>query len=129
MLYYGIAAGMVGLIAFGMLSPRIKVLIAFFVMTSCFDLVPRILFKIDVWDVGAILLLIAWFQLALFKTKVSTSTVGYVVILRVILGWMVLCLLWSVLIYEYSVLNSLKASRQMIIGVFSFFVFKELFYS
>lgn len=127
MLYYGIAAGMVGLIAFGMLSPRIKVLIAFFVMTSCFDLVPRILFKIDVWDVGAILLLIAWFQLALFKTKVSTSTVGYVVILRVILGWMVLCLLWSVLIYEYSVLNSLKASRQMIIGVFSFFVFKELF--
>lgn len=127
MLYYGIAAGTVGLIAFGMLSPRIKVLIAFFVMTLCFDLVPRILFKIDVWDVGAILLLIAWFQLALLKPKVSTSTIGYVVVLRVILGWMTLCLLWSVLIYEYPVLNSLKASRQMIIGVFSFFVLKELF--
>jgi hypothetical protein len=127
MLYYGIAAGTVGLIAFGMLSPRVKVLIAFFVMTSCFDLAPRILFKIDVWDIGAILLLIAWFQLALFKTKVATSTAGYVVTLRVILGWMILCLLWSVLIYEYPVLNSLKASRQMIIGVFSFFVFKELF--
>ncbi len=127
MLYYGIAASAVGLITFSFMSPRIKVLIAFFVMTLCFDLAPRILFAIDVWDVGAILLLIAWLQLALRRTEVPTSTIGYVVGLRIILGWMTLCLLWSILIYEYPGLNSLKASRQMIIGVLSFFVFKELF--
>jgi hypothetical protein len=45
MLYYGITAGMVGLTVFCLLSPRIKVLIAFFVMTSCFDLASKILFK------------------------------------------------------------------------------------
>lgn len=127
MLYYGIAASAVGLITFSFLSPRIKVLIAFFVMTLCFDLVPRILFAIDVWDIGAILLLMAWLQLALRRTDVQTPTIGYVVGLRIILGWMTLCLLWSVLIYEYPGLNSVKASRQMIIGVLSFFVFKELF--
>lgn len=127
MLYYAIAGGALSLIGFCLLPPRIKVLIAFFVMTSCFDLVPRILSKIDVWDVGAILLLIAWFQLAVRKTEGSTSTTGYVVGIRIILGWMILCLLWSVLIYEYPGLNSVKASRQMIIGLLSFFVFKELF--
>jgi hypothetical protein len=127
MLYYAIAGGALGLIGFGLLPPRVKALIAFFVMTSCFDLVPRILFRIDVWDVGAVLLLIAWFQLSLRKTLEPASTIGYVVGLRIILGWMALCLLWSVLIYEYPGLNSVKASRQMIIGLLSFFVFKELF--
>ena len=127
MLYYAIPGGALCLIGFCLLPPRVKVLIAFFVMTSCFDLVPRILFRIDVWDVGAILLLIAWLQLSLRKTLVPASTIGYVVGLRIILGWMTLCLLWSILIYEYPGLNSVKASRQMIIGVLSFFVFKELF--
>lgn len=127
MLYYGLTASAVGLITFSVLSPRIKVLIAFFVMTLCFDLVPRILFAIDVWDVGAILLLLAWFELASRRTEVPASTIGYVIGLRIILGWMILCLLWSILIYEYPGLNSLKASRQMIIGVLSFFVFKKLF--
>jgi len=127
MLYYAIAVGVLCLMGFCLLRPRVKVLIAFFVMTSCFDLVPRIFLKIDVWDVGAILLLIAWLQLALRKSEVPTSTIGYVVGLRIILGWMTLCLLWSVLIYEYPGLNSLKASRQMMIGLLSFFVFKELF--
>lgn len=125
--YLGIAAGTVSLITFCLLTPRIKALIAFFVMTLCFDLVPRILFKVDVWDIGAILLLIAWFQLALAKRGMPTPPIGYVIVLRVLLGWLVLCLLWSVLINEYPILNTLKASRQMIIGVLSFFVFKELF--
>lgn len=126
MLYYAIAVGALCLIGFCLLRPRVKVLIAFFVMTSCFDLVPRILFKIDVWDVGAVLLLITWFQLALTKKSMSTASIGYLIVLRVLLGWMILCLLWSVLIYGYPGLNSLKASRQMIIGVLSFFVFREL---
>jgi O-Antigen ligase len=127
MLYYAIAVGAICLIGFCLLRPRVKVFIAFVVMTSCFDLVPRIVLKIDVWDVGAILLLSAWFQLALRKTEGPTSRIGYVVGIRIILGWMTLCLLWSVLIYEYPGLNSVKASRQMIIGLLSFFVFKDLF--
>jgi len=127
MLYYGITACVVSLIAFCLLRPRAKVLIAFFVMTSCFDLVPRILFKVDVWDVGAVLLLIAWLQLALGKIKAPASTASYVVLLKVVVGWMVVCLLWSVLIYDYPLLNTVKASRQMIIGVLSFFVFRKLF--
>ncbi|TKB92107.1 MAG: hypothetical protein E8D40_07870 [Nitrospira sp.] len=127
MLYYAIAGGLLGLIGFCVLPPRIKVLIAFVVMTSCFDVTPRIIAGIDVWDIGALLLLIAWGQLALFHRKTPGSRVSYVVVLQLLVGWMGLCLLWSVLIYDYPALNSVKASRQMILGVLSFFVFRKLF--
>ena len=127
MLYYGIAAGVVGLIAFLLLRPRVKVLIAFFVMTSCFDLAPRHIFNKDVWDVGAVLLLIAWLQLAFLKTKTPSHTFSHVLLIRVFIGWMFVCLLWSILIYGYPALDALKASRQMIIGFSSFFVFLRLF--
>ena len=127
MLYYGIAAGVAGLIVFLFLRPRVKVLIAFFVMTSCFDLAPRFIFNFDVWDLGAVLLLIAWLQLAFFREKTPSHTSSYVVLIGVFIGWMFVCLLWSILIYDYPVLNTMKASRQMIIGFLSFFVFRRLF--
>lgn len=127
MLYYQIVAVIAGLLIFVFLSPRIKVLLAFFVMTSCFDLVPRIIFGKDVWDLGAVLLLIAWLHLACLKVKTPSHSLSYVVLIQVFIGWMFVCLLWSLLIYDYPALNTLKASRQMILGFVSFFVFKRLF--
>lgn len=127
MLYYGIAAGVVGLIVFLLLRPRVKVLIAFFVMTSCFDVAPRLIFNTDVWDLGAVLLFIAWLQLAFLKAKNPSPTFSHVVLIRVFIGWMFVCLLWSIVIYRYPALDTLKASRQMIIGFSSFFVFLRLF--
>jgi hypothetical protein len=127
MLYYAIAAGVVGLIGFLLLRPRVKVLIAFFVMTSCFDLVPRLIFNKDVWDLGAVLLLIAWLQLAFLKVKTPFHTYSYVALIRIFIVWMFVCLLWSILISDYPALDTLKASRQMIIGFLSFFVFRRLF--
>jgi hypothetical protein len=127
MLDFRVAAGIVGLLIFLFLSPRVKVLIAFFVMTSCFDVAPRIMFNKDVWDVGALLLAIAWLHLAFLKVKTPSPSLSYVVLIQVFIGWMFVCLLWSLLINDYPVLNTLKASRQMILGFVSFFVFKRLF--
>lgn len=125
--FYGIIAGILGLCIFFYLSPRLKVLVAFFIMTGCFDLTPRLIFNKDIWDIGAVLLFIAWLQLAFCKVETSSQTFSYVVLIRILIGWMFVCLLWSILIYEYPVLDSLKASRQMIIGFLSFFVFLRLF--
>ncbi len=119
--------GVLGLIAFLLARPRVKVFIAFFVMTSCFDLVPSIVFGKSVWDFGAILLGIAWVQLAFAKPKMPSRTTSYVVLIQIFIGWMVVCLLWSLLLYNYPLLNTLKACRQMIIGFLSFFVFQRLF--
>ena len=127
MLYYWIAAGVVSLIVFLLLRPRVKVLIAFFVMTSCFDVAPRLIFNTDVWDLGAVLLFIAWLHLAFIKAKTPSHTFSHVVLIRVFIGWMFVCLAWSILIYGYPALDTLKASRQMIIGFSSFFVFLRLF--
>jgi len=126
-LYLLIILGVGGLIAFFLVRPRVKVFIAFFVMTSCFDLVPSIVFGKSVWDFGAILLGIAWVQLALSKPKIPSPTTSYVVVIQIFIGWMVVCLLWSLLFYNYPLLNTLKAGRQMIIGFLSFFVFQRLF--
>ncbi|MDN5941748.1 MAG: O-antigen ligase family protein [Nitrospira sp.] len=127
MFYYGMAAGVVGLIVFLLLRPRGKVLIAFFVMTLCFDVAPRLIFNTDVWDLGAVLLFIAWLQLTFLKAKTPSQTFSHVVLIRFFIGWMFVCLLWSILIYGYPALDTLKASRQMIIGFSSFFVFLRLF--
>jgi hypothetical protein len=40
---------------------------------------------------------------------------------------MMVCLIWSVVVYGYSLIDTLKASRQMIIGYLSFFIFLRLF--
>ncbi|WP_173051250.1 O-antigen ligase family protein [Nitrospira sp. KM1] len=125
--YLPYIGAIVGLMAFLFLSPRIKVFIAFFVMTSCFDLVPSLVFNKNVWDFGAVLLAIAWVQLLLSKPKISPRTTSYVALIQVFIGWMVVCVLWSLLFYNYPLLNTLKACRQMIIGFLSFFVFQRLF--
>lgn len=127
MLYYAILAGVGGLIGFLLLRPRVKVLIAFFVMTSCFDLAPRLILNKDIWDLGAVLLLLAWVQLLLMKRRSAVTKASYITLLRVFIGWMAVCLVWSILIYGYQVLDTVKASRQMIIGFFSFFIFLRLF--
>lgn len=127
MLYVELTMGVAGLIAFLFLRPRVKVLIAFFIMTSCFDLAPNIIFNRSLWDVGAVLLMIAWCQLAFSEAENSFPSPRYVTLIRIYIGWMFLCLAWSILIYQYPVLNTLKASRQMVIGFLSFFVFRRLF--
>src|SRR5262245_38110956 len=127
MMYLEVIVSIVGLMAFLFLRPWAKVFIAFFVMTSCFDLVPSLVFNKNVWDFGAVLLAIAWVQLAFNKPKIPSQTTSYVVLIRIFIGWMLVCLLWSLLFYNYPVMNTLKACRQMIIGFLSFFVFQRLF--
>lgn len=127
MIYYEIISGVLGFAIFVLLSPRVKVLLAFFIMTVCFDLAPRIILNKDIWDFGAVLLLVAGVQLLFMKRQSTSYRAGFVTLLQIFIGWMLVCLLWSILIYGYPVLDTLKASRQMIIGFLSFFIFLRLF--
>lgn len=127
MIIYGIIAGILGIGAFSLLSPRVKVLVAFFLMTGCFDLAPRLIFNKDVWDLGAVLLLLSWFQILLMKREAAVASASYITTLRLFIGWMAICLVWSIVGYGYQALDAMKASRQMIIGFLSFFIFLRLF--
>lgn len=125
--YRTIAIIVAALAVFLVLKPRYKILIALFVMTTCFDLVPRMVGNRDIWDAGAILLLITWGQLALLRPVASLPPALYVTALSLFIGWMGLSLVWSVLIYDYPLLDTLKAARHLVIGYLSFFVLARLY--
>ena len=118
---------LVGLLVFLRLGVTWKVLIAFFVMSQCFDLVPQIVYGYFVWDAGAIMLLIAAAQLMFTRPQAPQTRALSVRVLWVFFIWLLFCLLYSLLVYGYPVLNTLKVSRQMIIGYLSIFVFLRLF--
>ena len=122
-----IAAGLVCAFLFLFLRPRYKVLIAFFFMTLGFNVIPRYVFNLEVWDPGAVLLLIAGVQLLFMKTAAEPIKTGYLSILKLFIVWLTFCLLWSLLIYQYPLLDTLKVSRQIIIGYMSVFIFIRLF--
>lgn len=124
---YVLTATLAGLFLFLRLSAAWKVLIAFFVMSRCFDLVPNIVYGILVWDIGAAMLLIAAGQLMLarpIEPKIRTISAT---LLKIFVVWLIFSLLYSLLIYRYPALDTLKTSRQMIIGYLSIFIFLRLF--
>ena len=128
LLWYGaIAAAIVAGSAFLFLKPRLQVFIALFVMTLCFDLLPRLVMNWDVWDFGALLLLVAGGKLLLRPQAAPSPFPPYAIILGLFLGWIVIALIWSLALYDYSFEHTLKASRQMFIGYLSFFIFRRLF--
>jgi hypothetical protein len=125
--YYIIIIVLGGMI-FLFLPPRYKVFLALFTMLSCFNLVPRIINdSIDVWDVGAVMLMISGVHLFFARPKTEPVHAFYLTVLKIFIVWLWLSLLWALIVYQYPVLNTLKASRQMIIGYMSILVFLRLF--
>lgn len=122
-----LAGGFIGLVVFLILKPRIKVLIAFFVMSQCFDLAPQLLFGKLVWDFGAVLLLISAAQLIFLNKRNSDIDSTTIKVLGVFFGWLVICLMYSIFVYGYPIMETLKTSRHMIVGYLSIFIFLRLF--
>ncbi len=109
------------------LKPRYKILIAFFIMAYCFNIIPRFVMNWEIWDLGAVLLLITGAQMLFMKTVSEPIKPVYLTVLKFFLAWLCLSILWSLFIYHYPMLATLKASRQMIIGYLSVFIFIRLF--
>jgi hypothetical protein len=129
MLDYLIGFGVVALIVFLILRPRHKALVALIVMTSSFDLVPRIILGIDTWDIGAVLLMLTGIDVLvrLRRGKAHSSHSGVLLAFAVFYAWMLVCFIWSLLVYDYAFLPTAKFARQMIIGYLSIFIFARLF--
>jgi hypothetical protein len=112
--------------AFVCLRPRYQIFLALFVMTACFNLVPTIVRGIDIWDVGAVLLMLSAVRLIYAKPRSAPIRARYITILKMFSVWALLSLLWALLICRYPLLDTLKASRQLIIGYMSIFVLLRL---
>jgi O-Antigen ligase len=121
-LYVGLA--IIGFMAFLAMRPKVKALISMFLMMQFFDMAPNLVY---VWDYGAILMLVTAVEVAFRKPVLESPKHGYLVVLRVFLAWLLICFLWSVLVYRYPILNTIKNGRYVVLGYFLTLVFIRLF--
>ena len=114
------------LLGFVALRPSYKVLFSIIVMTQSFDILPRMIENKDIWDLGAMMLMLTWGQLLLQRRNIRISFGNDVHLLTIFFAWMVCSFVWSLLIYQYPLVDTVKASRHLILGYLSFFIFVRL---
>jgi hypothetical protein len=122
-----IALAAAGFLVFLLLPLKFKALISLFLMMRCFDLTPEIVFGMFVWDYGAILMLVIAVEVFLRKPVAVLSTPAYLLILKVFLAWLLICFLWSLIVYQYPLMHTIKNARYLLVGYFMIFVFIRLF--
>ena len=126
-IYAILLLALAGLIWFLALQPRNKVLVAFIFLSSLFDLVPTIVYGFYVRDAGFIMIMIAGGQLLMKRRVTRVPYVAFVRAIQAVLVWAALCLLFGLLVNNYPLLLTLKASRLWILGYLTFFVFIRLY--
>jgi hypothetical protein len=110
-------AGM-GFMAFLALPPKVKALVAFILMMNFFNLGPDMLFGMYVWDYGAMLMLVTAVEVYAKTPILEPPRNAYLVVLKIFLAWMVICFIWSLLIYRYPFMHTIKSARQVMVGCF-----------
>jgi hypothetical protein len=127
MTYVLLGVAVIGFLAFLLLQPKVKALIAFFLMMQFFDLAPNMLFGMYVWDYGAMLMLVTAAEVFFRRPAVETPRHGYLVVLNVFLGWLVICFFWSLVVYGYPLMHTVKNARYFVLGYFMTLIFIRLF--
>jgi O-Antigen ligase len=122
-----IGIAIAGFVFFLTLQPKVKALIAFFLMMQFMDVAPNILFGMYVWDYGAILMLITGVEVFLRKPVMPPAKHAYMSVLWVLLAWLAICFAWSLVIYRYPIGHTIKSARYMVLGYYMTPIFVRLF--
>lgn len=119
---------LVGALALQLAPLRIRMLVAFLLMMQFFDVVPNLFLGMYVWDYGAILMLVTAVDLYAFK-RVNTriDSFPYLQVMRLLVGWLVICLAWSLIVYQYPVVHTIKNARYMVVGYAMTFIYLRFF--
>lgn len=122
-----IGLAIAGFVLFLVLKPKVKALIAFFLMMQFMDIAPNILFGMYVWDYGAMLMLVIGVEVFLRRPVVPPAKHAYMTVLWVFLAWLTICFFWSLLVYRYPIGHTIKSARYMVLGYFMTPIFVRLF--
>lgn len=122
---YFILIALVSGILFLCVSPKYKLVLALFVMSSCFDLVEHIIAGIDLWDVGFLMLFIAYVQLLITSGSKPHEKPVYEKILIVFIVWTLIEFAWS--LSQYPLIPTIKIARQLVLGYMTYFVYLSFF--
>lgn len=114
-----------GSLCFLIVPPPYKVLAAFVVSLNMFNLAPSELHGIKCWDIGALLFFVATIELY-FRTKPLNIGLPFEnSVFLVFMGYLLLVFLVS--LFQYPVISTIQAARQMVLGYCSIFTFSLLF--
>jgi O-Antigen ligase len=119
-------AGM-GFMAFLALQPKVKALVAFVLMMNFFNLAPDMLFGMYVWDYGAMLMLVTAVEVYAKTPILEQPKNAYLMVLKIFMAWMVICFVWSLLVYQYPLMHTIKSARQVMVGFSMTLIFIRLF--
>jgi len=118
---------LLGLICFLFLRPRYQLFLGLVVSTSFFDILPRQALGVDAWDVGVCLIFLAALRTMGQTPQVHNDHTGIDTVVGTLVVWFLLCLAWSIFIYQYPLLDSIKSARQLTLGYLTFFAFRRIF--
>jgi hypothetical protein len=119
-------AGM-GFMAFLALQPKVKALVAFILMMNFFNFAPDMLFGMYVWDYGAMLMLVTAIQVYAKTPILEPPKNAYLMVLKIFLAWMAICFIWSLIVYRYPLMHTIKSARQAMVGYSMALIFIRLF--
>jgi hypothetical protein len=122
-----VAVALIGFMGFLAMQPKVKVLVALILTMNFFDLAPGMLFGMYVWDFGAILMLVAAVELYVRTPVLEAPKHAYLMVLKVFLVWATICFLWSILVYRYPLMHTIKSARQVLVGYLMTLIFIRLF--
>jgi hypothetical protein len=124
---YIIGLGIVGLAIFLFLQPKFKVLISYIWMMQFLDVAPKLVFGVYAWDYGAILMLLTATQVFVMKPVTYPGKHTYLTVLKIFFVWLLICFAWSLFIYDYPLMHTIKNARSLIVGYMMIFIFIRLF--
>jgi hypothetical protein len=122
-----LSLGAVGFMVFLLLQPKVKAFIAFFLMMNFFNIAPNKVFDVYAWDYGAILMLVTAAELFFRQPALEPRDHTYLTVLKVFLAWLFICFSWSLLIYQYPIMHTIKSARYMVVGYSMTLIFIRLF--
>jgi hypothetical protein len=122
-----LSLGAVGFMVFLLLQPKVKVLISFFLMMHFFNIAPDKVFNVYAWDYGATLMLVTAVELFFRQPAVELRDHTYLTVLKVFVAWLLVCFVWSLLIYQYPIMHTIKSARYMVVGYSMTLIFIRLF--
>jgi O-Antigen ligase len=122
-----LSLGAVGFMVFLLLQPKVKALIAFFLMMNFFNIAPNKVLDVYAWDYGAILMLVTAAEVFFRKPALEPRDHTYLTVLKVFLAWLLICFSWSLLIHQYPIMHTIKSARYMVVGYSMTLIFIRLF--
>lgn len=114
-------------IGFIFIPPIYQLLISLAMACGLFDLVPETIIGFRMWDIGILLFFTTFAKTLLIKKSSDKKKFFYEKLLLIMLAFFIIVFLWSILIYGYPIVASVKSGRFMIIGISTYFIYSLVF--